>query len=74
MPNSGVVILENEIQVPFVDGRRVTIDLVDPESTEWTTPAPIATAILVALQALLSHAHHLNLKRRQEIPEPLSMR
>ena len=26
------------------------------------------TVILLALHTLLSHAHHLNLKKRQEIP------
>jgi hypothetical protein len=29
---------------------------------------------LLSLQSLLSYSHHLNLKKRQEIPEPLSLR
>ena len=32
------------------------------------------SVILLALHTLLSHAHRLNLKKRQEIPEPLSVR
>jgi hypothetical protein len=72
MPNSGVVILENEIQVPFSNGVRVFIDLVDPDETEPTASAPLAVALLLALQTLLSHAHYMNLKKRQEIPDPLS--
>jgi len=72
MPNSGVSILENEIQVPFANGARVSIDLVDPAETEPTSTAPLATALLLALQTFLSHAHHVNLKKRQEVPEPLS--
>jgi hypothetical protein len=37
-------------------------------------PSLLPTVILLALHTLLSHAHHLNLKKRQEIPEPLSVR
>jgi hypothetical protein len=84
--NSGVVITETDIQAPLPNGSRIVIDLVcldsldcsnvevDPETTEQSEPGALPTLILLTLSALLAHAHHVNLKKRQGIPEPLSIK
>ena len=41
---------------------------------ERAAPSVLPTVILASLHILLSYAHHLNLKKRQEVPEPLSTR
>jgi hypothetical protein len=74
MSNSGVVITDTEILVPLANESGIIVDLVDPERAETATPSPLATIILLSQRILLSHAHYLNLKKRQEVPEPLSLR
>lgn len=75
LTNQGVSCIGDLIQLPYESDKFIQIDLIgigDTASEDFQDEGTLPTAISMALQILLSHAHRQNLRRRARSPPPLT--
>jgi mediator of RNA polymerase II transcription subunit 17, fungi type len=75
--SSGVTAHKNLIEFEYETDEQILLDLVDVENlnedeTDTTESSTEAEAIAHALHILLSYAHRQNLRRRTQLPAPLT--
>lgn len=80
LASQGVHSIDNVIHIPSSNDRKVLLDLV-PFSAEPPRPSistrgkdDMAESIALSLRILLSYAHRQNLRRRSQLPPPLTDR
>ncbi|KAJ5771577.1 Mediator complex subunit Med17 [Penicillium odoratum] len=78
MASSGVTTRQNLIQVPASEDLEILLDLVDADENldsdedSTATDKLLANGLAHSLRILLSFAHRQNLRRRTQIPPPLT--
>ncbi|KAL2002159.1 hypothetical protein VTN02DRAFT_514 [Thermoascus thermophilus] len=80
MASLGVTTQHNLVQFEISEGQEIMFDLVDleelsdqPDPETWTHEHDLlAEAVAHAMRILLSYAHRQNLRRRTQIPPPLT--
>ena len=80
LASQGVHIVDNVIHIPSANDREVLLDIVpfsdEPPQPSTSTGAKehMAESIALSLRILLSYAHRQNLRRRSQLPPPLTER
>lgn len=80
LASQGVHSIDNVIYIPSSNNREVLIDIValsdEPVQPSTSTPGnhDLAESIALSLRILLSYAHRQNLRRRSQLPPPLTER
>ncbi|KAE8383826.1 mediator of RNA polymerase II transcription subunit 17 [Aspergillus bertholletiae] len=77
--SQGVTTRQNLVQFPVSEGQEVLLDLVDDdqmspedETAQSNEHAVVADALAHAIRILLAYAHRQNLRRRTQLPPPLT--
>lgn len=75
MAGSGVTTRQNLIQVPAADDLEILMDLVDDDDVDDNETGPdkwLANGLAHSIRLLLAFAHRQNLRRRTQVPPPLT--